>query len=62
VVPDLQRGSPDDQFINIDDCDELRHWSRVLQTTSERLKTVVCAVGTSAEKAREYLSPRTRVN
>lgn len=49
------RGSPDDQFINVDDCDELRHWSRMLQTTPDELKAAVRAAGTSARNAREYL-------
>ena len=59
-MSDPQRGSPDDQFININDCDELRHWSELLQTTPEKLRAAVCSVGASAEKTREYLKQRGR--
>jgi hypothetical protein len=55
VMLDSQRGSPDDQFINVDDCDELRHWAKVLQLTPDDLKAAVFRLGTSAEKIRKYL-------
>jgi hypothetical protein len=55
AMSDVQRGSPDDQFINVLDSDELRHWSRLFQTTPEKLKVAVCLVGTSVVKTREYL-------
>lgn len=59
-MSDLQRGSPDDQFINVNDWDELRHWSRVLQVTPEVLRAAVGLVGTSAVKARAHLELRSR--
>lgn len=51
----VQRGSPDDQFINIDDGDEVCHWTRLLHTTAEQLKEAVIKVGNSGEKVRQYL-------
>ena len=50
-----QRGSPDDQFINVNDGDEVRHWTRLLHTTADQLKEAVIKVGSSAEKVRRYL-------
>lgn len=50
-----QRGSPDDQFINIDDGDEVRHWTRLLNTTADQLREAVIKVGNSGEKVRQYL-------
>jgi hypothetical protein len=45
----------DRQRININEDYELRDWSRSLNTTPERLKEAVQAVGDRAEKVREYL-------
>lgn len=46
----------DRQRINIHQDYELRDWARSLNTTPERLKEAVQAVGDRAEKVREYLS------
>ena len=50
-----QRGSPDDQFVNINDCDELRYWTSEFQTTPDQLKTTVAKVGNSVSEVRAYL-------
>jgi hypothetical protein len=50
-----QRGSPDDAIINMDDVDEVRHWTRLLRTTPERLREAVIRVGTSGENVKRYL-------
>lgn len=41
--------------INVHQDYELRDWSKSLNTTPERLKEAVRAVGDRAEKVREYL-------
>ena len=48
-------GSPHDQFINIHDEDELRHWAYLLNVTTEGLKEVVMEAGSSVENVRRYL-------
>ncbi|WP_427913289.1 DUF3606 domain-containing protein [Ramlibacter sp. MMS24-I3-19] len=45
----------DRERINVHEDYELRDWSRSLNTTPERLKEAVQAVGDRAEKVREYL-------
>jgi hypothetical protein len=50
-----QRGSPDNKRIDIHDPDEVRHWTKSLGVTEEKLKAAVARVGTSAEKVRESL-------
>ena len=45
----------DRERINIHQDYELRDWARSLDTTPERLKEAVQAVGDRAEKVREYL-------
>ena len=50
------RGSPDDQEVNVDDSDELRHWTSTLKTTPEKLKEAVVKVGRSVALVRDYLS------
>ena len=45
----------DRQRINVHQDYELRDWARSLNTTPERLKEAVQAVGDRAEKVREYL-------
>ncbi|QJW85398.1 DUF3606 domain-containing protein [Ramlibacter terrae] len=47
--------SRDRQRINIHQDYELRDWSKSLNTTPERLKEAVAAVGDRADKVREYL-------
>lgn len=49
-------GGQDRQRINIHQDYELRDWAKSLNTTPERLKEAVQAVGDRAEKVREYLS------
>jgi hypothetical protein len=49
------RGSPDDQFINIADQDEVRHWSALLEATPRDLERAVAIVGSEGEKVRQYL-------
>jgi hypothetical protein len=46
----------DRQRINVHQDYELRDWSKSLNTTPERLKEAVQAVGDRAEKVREYLA------
>jgi hypothetical protein len=48
-------GSPDRDRINVHEEYELQEWSTSLGVTKEQLKEAVEAVGTSAEKVREYL-------
>ena len=48
-------GSPDRDRINVHEEYELQEWSKSLGVTKEQLKEAVKAVGTSAEKVREYL-------
>ena len=48
-------GSPDRDRINVHEDYELQEWSKSLGVTKEQLKEAVKAVGTSAEKVREYL-------
>lgn len=45
----------DRQRINVHQDYELRDWSKSLNTTPERLKEAVAAVGDRADKVREYL-------
>jgi hypothetical protein len=49
------RGAPDSKRIDVNDPDEVRHWTRSLGVTAEELKAAVSRVGTSAEKVRESL-------
>ena len=48
-------GGQDRQRINVNQDYELRDWAKSLDTTPERLKEAVQAVGDRAEKVREYL-------
>ena len=45
----------DRERINVNQDYELRDWARSLNTTPERLKEAVQAVGDRADKVREYL-------
>ena len=49
-------GGQDRQRINVNEDYELRDWAKSLNTTPERLREAVQAVGDRAEKVREYLS------
>ena len=46
---------PDRQRINVNEDYELRDWAKSLNTTPERIKEAVRAVGDRAQKVREYL-------
>jgi hypothetical protein len=50
------RGSPDRDRIDLNDPNEVRHWTKSLGVTAEQLKSAVAKVGTSAEKVRESLN------
>jgi hypothetical protein len=51
-------GGQDRQRINVHQDYELRDWARSLNTTPERIKEAVQAVGDRAEKVREYLNEK----
>lgn len=51
-----QASGQDRQRINVNQDYELRDWAKSLNTTPERLKEAVQAVGDRADKVREYLS------
>jgi hypothetical protein len=44
--------------INVNQDYELRDWTKSLNTTPERIKPAMQAVGDRADKAREYLSDK----
>ena len=48
-------GGQDRARINVNQDYELRDWAKSLNTTPERIKEAVQAVGDRAEKVREYL-------
>ncbi|MDC0715696.1 DUF3606 domain-containing protein [Nannocystis bainbridge] len=48
-------GPQDRKLINVHQEHEVRSWTRALNTTPEKLREAVQAVGTSAERVREYL-------
>jgi hypothetical protein len=48
----------DRQRINVNQDYELRDWAKALNTTPERVKEAVQAVGDRADKVREYLGER----
>lgn len=52
---EYERGSPDDQFINVHDGDEIRHWCRVFGANPMTLAAAVVKVGASAEKVKRHL-------
>ena len=49
------RSSPDNKRIDINDPNEVRHWTGSFGVTAEKLKQAVEKVGTSAEKVRAHL-------
>jgi hypothetical protein len=49
------RGSPDNRRIDVNDPNEVRHWTKSLGVTAEQLKDTVARVGTSAQRVRESL-------
>jgi len=52
------RHSPDNKRIDVNDPQEVRHWSESLGITPEKLKELVSRVGTSAEKVRAAAKSR----
>lgn len=48
-------GGQDRERINVHEDYEVRDWAKSLNTTPERLKEAVQAVGDRAEKVREFL-------
>jgi hypothetical protein len=50
----------DRQRINVNEDYELRDWAKSLNTTPERVKEAVQAVGDRADKVREFLGQRER--
>ena len=51
-------GGQDRQRINVNEDYELRDWAKSMNTTPERIKEAVAAVGDRAEKVREYLGEK----
>lgn len=49
-------GSPDRDRINMSEDYEVRDWSQSLGVSRERLQEAVDAVGSSADKVRDYLN------
>ena len=52
------RSGQDRERINVNEDYELRDWAKSLNTTPERLKEAVQAVGDRAEKVRAYLGEK----
>jgi Protein of unknown function (DUF3606) len=51
MADDRERGSPDNQRIDVTDPDEVHNWSASLNVTPQQLTDA----GTSASKVREHL-------
>ena len=51
-------GGQDRQRINVNQDYELRDWAKSLNTTPERIKEAVQAVGDRADKVRDYLGEK----
>lgn len=51
-------GAQDRERINVNQYYELRNWAKSLNTTPDRVKEAVQAVGDRAEKVREYLKDK----
>jgi len=51
-------GGQDRQRINVNQDYELRDWAKSMNTTPEKLKEAVQAVGDRADKVRDYLGQR----
>ena len=54
-MDDAKKTGQDRKLISLKEDYELRDWSKSLNTTPEKLKEAVAAVGDSADKVREYL-------
>lgn len=59
-MPDDKRnsGSQDRDRINVNQDYELRSWAKSMNTTPERLKEAVRAVGDRADKVRDYIESK----
>ena len=57
IMPDdpSKTGGQDRERINVNQDYELRDWAKSLNTTPEKIKEAVQAVGDLADKVREYL-------
>lgn len=53
-----KRHGQDRERINVNEDYELRDWAKSLNTTPERVKEAVQAVGDRADKVREYLGEK----
>lgn len=53
---DKNKTAQDRHFINMNEPYEVRDWSNSLGVTEAQLREAVVAVGSSADKVREYLS------
>jgi hypothetical protein len=53
-------GGQDRQRINVNESYELRDWAKSMNTTPERIKEAVQAVGDRADKVREYIGEQSR--
>jgi hypothetical protein len=51
-------GGQDRERINVNQDYELRDWAKSLNTTPERVKEAVAAVGDRVDKVREYLGEK----
>ena len=49
-------GGQDRQRINVNEDYELRDWAKSMNTTPERIKEAVQAVGDRADKVRDYIA------
>lgn len=61
-MPDdkTRTGGQDRQRIDVHEDYELRDWAKSMNTTPERIKEAVQAVGDRADKVREYLRDKAR--
>lgn len=61
-MPDDMRGqgARDRSRINVHEEEEVRHWTKELKISKERLKEIVARVGVSANQVREAIRTRTR--
>jgi len=55
---DKTKTGNDRKLISLEQDYEVRDWTKSMNTTEEKLRAAVEAVGNSAEKVREYLSKK----
>lgn len=55
---DKSKTGADRQRVSTSEDYELRDWAKSLNTTPEKIKEAVSAVGNSADKVREYIGGR----